>query len=435
MLRGRLFALKLVLFCHALFVLESAYANEWTIEFHIAADSTKDAAIVNMAMSSGANELYEDGLLIAKWIPVAKTKISDISAHSNLVTRKDRLGKLQLLVLIGGNDVTLDDVYRLEMVHDGYGKMALEVQFNDIGAKKLMELTSKNRDRYLAQIINSSVHAVPQIRSGVSTHAMVTGLNPEMIRKMLVYTNLVGMKFVRINMCRDHHLAWIGELFDRYEKKFDGKRPSTLKELVGTKELWAPRFPRSRLLLRPIMIDYPELLTCPGTWEKEKEYSYVYRGLDLPVDAPTDMIIAYDRIGNHEGWQNVLFSKYKIFFNIDNKPVNEQVYKNTCLKYLESYKPGVLIIVWQTNNTKRIIDTNLMDEAQFHTICKKIRKDYISGVLRVDSISRIWVREINKCYAGKVRVRSLDPEDFEKAIQRDNELRKELGLPTKPPLD
>ncbi|MFC1782237.1 hypothetical protein ACFL02_01460 [Planctomycetota bacterium] len=61
----------------------------------------------------------------------------------------------------------------------------------------------------------------------------------------------------------------------------------------------------------------PEYLVCPVTDDEIGDISYIYRGYDLPVDAPEDMLVAYDKKDNHihknvELYRNVLFANWSV---------------------------------------------------------------------------------------------------------------------------
>ncbi len=167
-------------------LLIGAEENGWSMEFRIAADPTKDTLIVNKAKSSPENELYEGKLLIAKWVPVIESKAPVFFDNSTFVTRRNTKAEVELLVLIGENDVTESDVCELGTTLDRYGKLALEVYFEDTDPPKIWKLTRKNLNRYSAQIINGRVYNAPQIVSGIHRRAVITGdFTEDTINKML----------------------------------------------------------------------------------------------------------------------------------------------------------------------------------------------------------------------------------------------------------
>lgn len=51
-------------------------------------------------------------------------------------------------------------------------------------------------------------------------------------------------------------------------------------------------------LIEPTTLDKWDLV-CPITRDKEGAVNYVYRGSDLPDDAPDNMIMAYEPLSNH----------------------------------------------------------------------------------------------------------------------------------------
>ena len=61
----------------------------------------------------------------------------------------------------------------------------------------------------------------------------------------------------------------------------------------------------------------PKTLVCPLSDDPIGEISYIYRGYDLPKDTPEEMILIYDKNGNHlvddsEFSRNVLFAGYNV---------------------------------------------------------------------------------------------------------------------------
>ena len=62
-----------------------------------------------------------------------------------------------------------------EVVVDGSGKPALSVKFTPQGANKMLRATIKNRNDFLAIVIDGKVRSIPVIRDPISSEAMLTG--------------------------------------------------------------------------------------------------------------------------------------------------------------------------------------------------------------------------------------------------------------------
>jgi prepilin-type processing-associated H-X9-DG protein len=88
----------------------------------------------------------------------------------------------------------------------------------------------------------------------------------------------------------DEGLQKIGLALAAWQREHDGKNPTKLEDLIGTKGLtvWD--------------------LVCPAAPYSVDECSYVYRGGDLDHNAPKEMIIAYDKAPVHKNRRNVLFA-------------------------------------------------------------------------------------------------------------------------------
>ncbi len=128
--------------------LVAAERNAWSMEFRLVAHPDKEAVIVKKAKLSVRSELYEDKSLIAKWVPVIESKAPNFLDNSSFVTRKNTQGQIELLVLISENDVTEHNISELGTTLDRYGKLALEVRFEDADPPKLLKLTKDNIHRY-----------------------------------------------------------------------------------------------------------------------------------------------------------------------------------------------------------------------------------------------------------------------------------------------
>jgi len=86
------------------------------------------------------------------------------------------------------------------------------------------------------------------------------------------------------------NLSAVGRSVGMYANEYKGEMPPTLETLFDTEGL------------------SPLSLLCPSSGDVSGDNSYIYRGEDLPVNAPGEMIVAYDKYENHLGeCRNVLF--------------------------------------------------------------------------------------------------------------------------------
>jgi len=148
-------------------------SSMWSLEVRIAAHPERDRDIVEGAVSSASRKLYEGQSLVAKWVPVGQ-KAGEFSANPELVTRKNEMGGVELLVLVGANDINEAEVLRIRTGQDCYGRLALQVHLDEVGDAKVRRLTSAV-GAHLAQILDGRVYAVPEIRDRVARALMIPG--------------------------------------------------------------------------------------------------------------------------------------------------------------------------------------------------------------------------------------------------------------------
>lgn len=93
--------------------------------------------------------------------------------------------------------------------------------------------------------------------------------------------------------CRQN-LLQIGNAIALYLNDFEERMPPDLAVLMETEDLAA------------------KVLVCPLAPDEVSRDSYIYRGADLSVASPTDMILAYESLDTHHGRRNVLFVGNKV---------------------------------------------------------------------------------------------------------------------------
>jgi hypothetical protein len=164
------------------------------------------------------------------------------------------------------------------------------------------------------------------------------------------------------------------------------------------------------------------------------ECSYVYRGEDLDANAPANLILAYDKFGNHKGFRHVLFAKPRRIFHVGRNDVSKEEYDNFCKRVLGTYDPNIEIHVKGWKDTATIsVSSNYNTEEQYRTVCRAILNDYNSVDIEIEILKKaltdgVWT---SIAWIEEKRVENICEEDFLNIISADNKIRQELGLPKK----
>jgi hypothetical protein len=164
------------------------------------------------------------------------------------------------------------------------------------------------------------------------------------------------------------------------------------------------------------------------------ECSYVYRGEDLDANTPANLILAYDRFGNHNDCRNVLYAKPQRIFYLGTKEVNKEEYDNYCKRILRSYDPNIWITVkgWKDALTREV-SADFYTEEQYRAVCRAILNDYNSTDIQIIVFEATTTNAgISKAAIIEKRVENVWEGDFLNIISADNKIRQELGLPQKP---
>ncbi len=183
--------LGLVVFCGW-----QASANEsdgWTMEMRTAANPVEHADIVGLANDAEGANVYRDGELVAKWVTIAENKSEELEKNVGILTRQGQDGVPELLVLVGANDVTQDDVCRLYRDINRDGETALRVVFDKKSESKVFELTkglvrlrdmTDGQSGYLAMIMDAQVCVVAQVFNAISSTCVLTGVSEDLIERI-----------------------------------------------------------------------------------------------------------------------------------------------------------------------------------------------------------------------------------------------------------
>ena len=177
--------------------LQGQVPDSWTMEVKIAANVTEDADICEVAESSNEREVFRDGQLVGKWVEVLESKEADLEKEPNLLTRRNKQGKLELLVFISANDVTEADVRFVSADKDVSGRLALKIILDKKGSTKIFNLTKTfcaygEPKHFAALIMDKKVYSAPKIVSPVSGAVMITGdITMELIEDIRQRSKLV----------------------------------------------------------------------------------------------------------------------------------------------------------------------------------------------------------------------------------------------------
>ncbi len=173
-----------------------ASANEfggWTMELRAAANPVAHADIVGLANDAEGANVYRNGELVARWVPIAENKSDELQKNAGILTRQGQDGVPELLVLVGANDVTQDDVRRLYHEINSDGQIALRVDFNKESESKVFELTKglvRLRDMtdgqagYLAMIMDRQVYVVVGVSIAISSGCVINGVDENLIERI-----------------------------------------------------------------------------------------------------------------------------------------------------------------------------------------------------------------------------------------------------------
>ncbi|MHC4308687.1 MAG: hypothetical protein ACYSSN_01965 [Planctomycetota bacterium] len=224
------------------------------------------------------------------------------------------------------------------------------------------------------------------------------------------------ISYQKLTSCRER-LETIGERIEIYQNQNSGQNPPSLNVVN--------HFSQAEL--------YKHANAGDANKYEGGECSYVYRGEDLDANTPVNLILAYDRSGNHLGCRNVLFSKPQRIFYLGINEVSKEEYDNFCKRILRSYDPNISIHVkgWKDTRTN-IVSADYYTEEQYRTVCRAILNDYNSTDIQIIILEAKTANAgISKAFIEEKRVKNMCEEDFLNIISFDNKLRQELGLPQK----
>lgn len=165
--------------------IERQISRAGTLEFRILAnrrDSRHDR-MIEQAEKTVGNTVRTEDRVIGRWVPVDAEEERGIEANTDFVTRRDRNGRLQVLVNVERTTpVTGAYLSSARPDVDEYGQPSVSFGFNATGARLFGRLTSDNLpeadgrlERSLGIILDGHLFSAPSIKSTISDSGRITG--------------------------------------------------------------------------------------------------------------------------------------------------------------------------------------------------------------------------------------------------------------------
>jgi len=165
--------------------IERQISRAGTLEFRILAsrrDSRHDQAIEQAERTTG-NTVRIGDRVVARWLPVDTEEERNIEQNPEFLTRRDRNGRLQVLVMIERSPaVTGAYLSAARPDVDEYGKPSVTFGFNATGARLFGRLTSDNLPesdgrlvRHLGIVLDGNLASAPTIQSTITDSGRITG--------------------------------------------------------------------------------------------------------------------------------------------------------------------------------------------------------------------------------------------------------------------
>lgn len=193
--------------------IKNQITNLGQLEFSLLANRREFSSIISLAESKGptANEIIQNGVLVAKWRPLAKDstgKYKEVSTGGDVITREVTRGgesQLEFLVICAkpGDEVTGEELVRATEQTDQNGGLAVGFQFNSTGSRRFSKLTGAHLPQpgnesvktQLAILLNDKIHSAPTINDRISGSGQISGqfTRPE-IEELIAVLNAGALK-------------------------------------------------------------------------------------------------------------------------------------------------------------------------------------------------------------------------------------------------
>ena len=161
----------------AFFILQSnAKAQDllpWTFSMRIAANTSKNADVIENTKDIEGSEVYTDGNIVFKWIPVAENRLDKFKIDKTVPKRINKSGGLEVLVLFSDKDITENNMITLSNVIGENESIDLIIVLDDIGSSLFFEQTKNNIDRYMVTIVDGLVYNIQKIVSAIHSQSII----------------------------------------------------------------------------------------------------------------------------------------------------------------------------------------------------------------------------------------------------------------------
>lgn len=159
------------------------------LEFRILATERDDPDLAARAEETEGRDVVDRSgqqpRVIGRWVPVHESITNQYRNSTEFVTRENRRGEVEVLVVVDANEklwVTGDYLVDASAGLDERGQPAVDFRFNNQGALLFGELTSDNlpdevtgAQRHLGIVLDGILRSAPSIRSIITDRGEITG--------------------------------------------------------------------------------------------------------------------------------------------------------------------------------------------------------------------------------------------------------------------
>jgi len=166
--------------------LADSLQRDGTLEFRILANENDHKPLIEQAREEEGQNVFVDGQLRGRWVPVKKTSEEDFRDHHPECAFREvtHNGKpvLEYLVYIDDFNVTGDYLIHASVGQDYQTNPCVNFEFNTDGSRRFGQLTMGNRPdlssgfyRKLGIILDGSLRSAPRLQSVITSRGQITG--------------------------------------------------------------------------------------------------------------------------------------------------------------------------------------------------------------------------------------------------------------------
>ncbi|HEX5102833.1 MAG TPA: hypothetical protein VFV87_03430 [Pirellulaceae bacterium] len=144
--------------------------NAGHLAFRIVADKQLDQKTAEAALAGNGLDAEADAAFA--WV---KCNAEALQGEDWMVTRDNPAGGQEILVLVGPDDVTGNELAKAVVARDSAARPCIQGSLRPIGAQKMSLLTGANIDRRLGIILDGELLTWPVIRSPIGQDLQITG--------------------------------------------------------------------------------------------------------------------------------------------------------------------------------------------------------------------------------------------------------------------